>query len=163
MSQSPLFTRSTGTGSVSLRATLRPVVLGVSAAMLVACSQEVPRSFAAPDEERERLVDAVDANCQQERTDYWFCTAEDGFFHLFVERKGPGGAMVRTVMLDRNSGTGLQEELVALYGFSPEQLQTVLSGSRDEVVEGGFVLRLDPTWQEPIIQVHVDSIRQAGK
>lgn len=161
MSQLPSFA---GTGSGNRRALLRSALLAVSAiTLLAACSEEVPRSFAAPAEERERLADAVDASCEQERTDYWFCTAEDGFFHLFVERNGPGGAMVRMVMLDRNSGTGLQEELVALYGFSPEQLQTILSGGRDEVVEGGFVLRLDSTWQEPIIEVHVDTMRQAGK
>lgn len=135
---------------------------GLALLMLVACSAEVPSSFADPDVERERLEDAVDASCEQERPNYWFCTAENGFFHIFLEPTSQG-PMVRTVMLDRKSDAELQQDLAALYGFSPEQLVAVRDKGEGEIAEGGFVLHLDPTWNEPVIQVNTAAVEEIGK
>lgn len=142
---------------------MKHLILLATAVLLSACSPDVPENFAAPAEERERLVDALDAECNKERANYWFCTAENGFFHVFTEQSEHAGLLVKQVMLDRNSSPEMMAEAAELYGFSPEQVQAVVQGSQASVESGPFILLLDATWNEPVIQLATPGVRTAQK
>ena len=137
---------------------MKRLLLAVPLLFLAACGPDIPENFAAPAIERERLADALDADCQQERAGYWFCTAENGFFHVFTEESEHAGTLVRQVMLDRNSEDRLMVDAAELYGFSAEQVKAVTSGQSPRAVAGNFVLHLDDIWNEPVIELNTSGM-----
>lgn len=118
--------------------------------LLAACSSEVPTTFAEPQLELQRLYQATGGDCHRERPEYWFCTADGGFFHVFTARPAGAAVQVDAVMVEQGASEKLEKALLTLYGFTVDERRQ-LEFERP-VRKGGFELALDARWKQPVIR-----------
>lgn len=127
-------------------------LLACTLILLAACGAEPPLTFAEPAAELERLQEATRGECRQERQDYWFCSAEEGFFHLFtVKPAGSSAWQVSQIMLEKGAEPDLESRMLSLYGFSRDDLAAI--AIEQPLRRGGFELALDGTWKQPVVRV----------